>query len=82
MDSLWKASDHEEAKRLLEHSILPRVFDAVKTEIVEEWEGTAPENTAAREALYAEARGLDRIQAYLQGMVSDLEVAAARDEEG
>jgi hypothetical protein len=81
MDSLWKTVDYEEARRLLERSILPRVLDAVRTEIIEEWRGTGPDDSAARETLHAEDRGLDRIKAYLQGMIGDMEAASVLSEQ-
>lgn len=66
----WRAAEYEEAKRLLERSILTDVFAAVREEIIEEWRGAA--TAEQRERLHAEDAALERVLAYLRGMVGDL----------
>lgn len=73
MPRQWKAPEYEEARRLLERSILTEVFEEVRSEIIEEWRGA--ESVEQREALHAEDAALNRVIAYLQGMVSELEHA-------
>uniref|UniRef100_A0AAU6W0B7 Uncharacterized protein n=3 Tax=unclassified bacterial viruses TaxID=12333 RepID=A0AAU6W0B7_9VIRU len=62
----------ERIQELLKDGSLTQIIEHVRTELKDEWQATAPSQTADRDLIYHELHALNRVEEMIQVLVNDL----------
>lgn len=69
-------------EELIREGTIVELLDLVRKEIEGEWQSTAPQDTATREAIYHELHALSRVDARIQSILGSIRMAEATDKYG
>jgi hypothetical protein len=75
-----EANRGQRAKAILEDEIVTEALDAIEAELRADWEGSRPDDTAAREVAYRMLRAAKAFRERLRKVIDDGSVAQAEIE--